>query len=1189
MKLMFRVVFLSLFCVVAAVAGSLLILNGSEYWATKPPRKSAVQKRPPRTPEQLEAERRARRSFQREPLPEHPVISSETLHIGGPEHSLAAQFINEAFLMIAREDFHLPTRDDYLRESFHLETAVRFEPMLTILDKGPMRSEKSYQVSLGKSSGKRQSAHLDAIPIRDESMLDIAYRELEQLTEKEYPRLLCELGFSKTELPAGKSVDVSDILLSTPPLNFMKVFDRLRRLHKALHEAPRSPELLATISEHYTLLGSLTELSWGREGKAFKTRAILYADRGLRFHQKDPRLLWSRALAEGLTGMEYRALPTLRQAQAASSSNAKIPAWGSALDAFLRWDEVELARLATADAPLARYLRMLAVEMCGTGNQFVAAVTDVMKDHPECYRGSAMLAHTGSLGLRRAIEEAQLDQFLNSFPENLREFSNLPSSLDELARQIEEAPSEEEKIVATAALVGALKDEGTHHDTNEPSLGALATLVEDLHLSFAMQILNTRKFQLAVDADDQVAVFQKLLAYHPAKAIVGAYLKDQDKASQAINEAMIPILRLSPSYFAWSLTKWTANAGGPFSNFVGMKAQGGADAVTPDLLQWINASRQTDVREPLLKQLQRVSPHCPMVKSYLVSTHWEEAEPHLDEWLKETSNPNLINSLAAHYATSSFLHEEDFEAAEAYYKQFIELDPSYDAYLGLANHYRNHEDHQRYRETLLQALGLPDLGLESSRVHEQVARSLMKEGRYVEARSHAMAAADSYSGWGLLCGAECLEGLGEWEAAEKLVRNNALRYDDWVCWYAWCRRTGHGDLDAARDLAASRIASMSPEARNKHWAAAAFFLLEGRSDEAIEIFRKMQDASPDNDFCDANLALALLESGREGEAKQAIPLKFSFSPTVMVMESWLRSTKDNPAWTPEDLEFAAELWPLENGPAQIQCVIGRLLLALGRKEEAVPWLQRAEASPTGHVVDRMMAGALLRKIDVSPLPLSPRLFDERHPHARSRFARYQLVGAKVEEDVCRKFLQKMLKDAPDWKGGKFWVAYWAFQKKDFQTAANEFNELVESLPNQVYLRTFRGKVYEHLGRFREARDDYRAVLKVSPRLNIAINNLAWIYAAAPADELRDGPQAVELFQQFSPGKGNQAEIYLLLKAAASAECGHYEDAVEILEDAQRKKLLPGFSPDPFLECYRARKPYHKLPRNSAPGALASSG
>lgn len=81
---------------------------------------------------------------------------------------------------------------------------------------------------------------------------------------------------------------------------------------------------------------------------------------------------------------------------------------------------------------------------------------------------------------------------------------------------------------------------------------------------------------------------------------------------------------------------------------------------------------------------------------------------------------------------------------------------------------------------------------------------------------------------------------------------------------------------------------------------------------------------------------------------------------------------------------------------------------------------------------------------------------------------------------------------------------------------------------------------------------FQAVLKVNPKYIPAINNLAWIRATAPEDELRNGAEAARLGNLLlSSPRGGENPNFLSTAAAAFAEDGEFELAVITAKSALR--------------------------------------
>ena len=118
------------------------------------------------------------------------------------------------------------------------------------------------------------------------------------------------------------------------------------------------------------------------------------------------------------------------------------------------------------------------------------------------------------------------------------------------------------------------------------------------------------------------------------------------------------------------------------------------------------------------------------------------------------------------------------------------------------------------------------------------------------------------------------------------------------------------------------------------------------------------------------------------------------------------------------------------------------------------------------------------------------------------------------------------------------------------------------------------------GRTWEAVDAYRAALKLNPNLPGALNNLAWILATSPDDQLRNGSEAIQLAEHACELTQQNRPLFLGTLAAAYAEAGRFAEAVAMAEKAEQSATDAGQAAvaaknRQLLELYRAGKPYHE--------------
>jgi tetratricopeptide (TPR) repeat protein len=198
--------------------------------------------------------------------------------------------------------------------------------------------------------------------------------------------------------------------------------------------------------------------------------------------------------------------------------------------------------------------------------------------------------------------------------------------------------------------------------------------------------------------------------------------------------------------------------------------------------------------------------------------------------------PRLCRAFADWYSS-----QKQFDEAAKWLRTAIDQSPDLLTYKLLARIYwmQGHED--KWVETLEEYLNQPDYGLSHGDVGETIARYYMGRKNWSKAMRYADAAAETYSNWGLAVAAECHEGMRQWKKAEDLWKAIAERYrgpDIRLALYLFCRRTGHGDLAAARSAVQASLES-EDGARRYPFVAALFYLLEEKPKQAAPILSDM--------------------------------------------------------------------------------------------------------------------------------------------------------------------------------------------------------------------------------------------------------------------------------------------------------------------------------------------------------------
>jgi len=146
----------------------------------------------------------------------------------------------------------------------------------------------------------------------------------------------------------------------------------------------------------------------------------------------------------------------------------------------------------------------------------------------------------------------------------------------------------------------------------------------------------------------------------------------------------------------------------------------------------------------------------------------------------------------------------------------------------------------------------------------------------------------------------------------------------------------------------------------------------------------------------------------------------------------------------------------------------------------------------------------------------------------------------------------------------------------FDDAIAAYSKAVEIDPNKAAIYSSFGDIYVKAGRKQEAIKAFNHALKIDSNDVGSLNGLAWLYSTCPKDNHRDGKKAVELALRMIELTGYDDPYSLDTLAAAYAECGDFDKAIEyqekafeLADDSIRAEC------EKRLEAYKANKPWRE--------------
>lgn len=348
------------------------------------------------------------------------------------------------------------------------------------------------------------------------------------------------------------------------------------------------------------------------------------------------------------------------------------------------------------------------------------------------------------------------------------------------------------------------------------------------------------------------------------------------------------------------------------------------------------------------------------------------SRPHFKQWEQRFGqHPNVLRALAISYQQAN--QPEDSTRC---LNRYLAISPDQRAYFDMADVLWKQENYDEWKRVLLLSLDQENFALAHTRTRVKIARFHMNRREWEQALPYADQAASSGAAWALLCAAECHEALEHWRESEDLTKSAAMSYADREMeWYLWCRRTGRGDLQPARQLARKRVLALSGRSTAYDTAAVGtYFVLTGEKKQARNAFKAGFDKTTSfngglhvallddelglTEERDAVLAEILSEKGQKANAKTPAYKE------LMAFTEWLAATYRQPADAQIDLATIQEIAdvPAGLGTANVLYFIGAYFYDHKDWARARKYLRAAAAADTQQLWNTTLAMAKLQEI-----------------------------------------------------------------------------------------------------------------------------------------------------------------------------------------------------------------------------------
>src|SRR5213082_1027284 len=233
--------------------------------------------------------------------------------------------------------------------------------------------------------------------------------------------------------------------------------------------------------------------------------------------------------------------------------------------------------------------------------------------------------------------------------------------------------------------------------------------------------------------------------------------------------------------------------------------------------------------------------------------------------------------------------------------------------------------------------------------------------------------------------------------------------------------------------------------------------------------------------------------------------------------------------------------------------LGIALFEKGQLDEAIAHYRTTlQMQPNFWDADYNLGSALLGKgeVDEAILYCDKAVAKQPNdPDAQVALANALLQKKRIDDSIVH--YQKAVAIRPDYFLARYGLGHALLEKGQLDAAIEHSRAALLIQPNNADCHTILAIALDEEGQSVEAVKHYEKALQISPQSVSALNNLAWLLATGSNASLRNGARAIQLARQADQLSGGTNALVLRTLAAAYAEAGQFEKAIENARAATR--------------------------------------
>ncbi len=497
-----------------------------------------------------------------------------------------------------------------------------------------------------------------------------------------------------------------------------------------------------------------------------------------------------------------------------------------------------------------------------------SAGTEALQDAPAAYGIYEMMARCGGyLGVQRFGAHMALPALDQNIRNSLASVIDIPDSVltEPGLRGIlrEEFIPKDKVFEAFSPLprfaAKRLRKEAENDLESNLSWSALATLIEDEQFGMIANLLVDSANAVESSQAETVEDMLPLVEGHRYSAVIEAFQYDRFREFGEIIDTIGNLDLHDPRYNMGLLLRYYDR----IQEAKGVPSSKRAKASRNFTMQGLLEKTRYANDSPSLmvaNEFVRASPNHEIGVRWQIMTDKKPTVEKLNQWEKSLKEDPISFRLMG----DRFKSLEDSENAVRCYKASMNLLPTYETARDLAAHYQSTDQLEEWEQVLLDYLETEDLGLEHAGVQRILANGLISQGRWRDAKHYAVMAAQTYQAISMEVASYVLEGLAEWDESQQWIKALSQSYpsSSGMDWYSWCRRTGRGDVESARELARRQFQVPAWKGSFPH---VCYLIMEDELDQATTIYERIHRKK----FTDSGALLLHDLYIEQGETKKA--------------------------------------------------------------------------------------------------------------------------------------------------------------------------------------------------------------------------------------------------------------------------------------------------------------------------------